>query len=380
MEKKLPIRSFTARLPQWLIAGKPQSSGLALALWWLYARLYLYKVSWVPQPSSIVSYKADTKRLTELLTERRQQAGSIVTVLTKKGGATKTTVSTWLAATLWHATKLAVTIFDLDVGGGNVAKRFAVNPDKTLTSDLFVRLAAQKDDQQWSPEYADMVKYTLADKETGVVIIHSVPKPGESISGIAARRALAKVKTTCHTLIVDTAPGFDVQATRGALAISEVCLVVGDANSGEDLDAIEATLNHPTYNLRENIKQVVIVISGLRWPHLTTRTQYQFAERFKVEPEQIVLIPFDTYIRNKQNIEESHIQARPVRLNALNSRVRHSWYLLANTVSERATAYNMLHSSASLLQDNAPRSEVLIGSEPESVQHLDASSIDVSAR
>jgi MinD-like ATPase involved in chromosome partitioning or flagellar assembly len=262
----------------------------------------------------------------------------IIAVLTTKGGATKTTVSTWLSATLASVNHSSVAIFDVDRGGGKVAKRFGFNPKTVMTTDRFVNhiLAGE------SFDHSTLVRMTESDPLTGVTVFHS--QPGQSVTAEKMETALTVLKTELHTLVIDTGPGVRVPSTNASAAVSNVQVVVGNGNSGDDLSDIAATLAHQPYKLAESYAQdedgnvtafgikdsVVIAISGLHRLKCNTRSQYAFAEQYGVKPEKIVLIPFNRYLR----------QTGRVKLSALEPRTLHAFYQLAARVARIAVLTN----------------------------------------
>lgn len=337
------------RGPAWVLAGKPDKRGIRRALWWFYATWGLYKFSWIPQPRPITSYPQAIAMKKTKINSLRKYSMAIVAVITTKGGATKTTVTTWLAAVLKSIIQFQVSVFDADVGGGKVAKRYALDPTDTMSGIDAVRMITAPHGEQWIPQFEDLVPRVSADLETGVMVFHS--PAGSVIHADEIQATLPAIKSTCHTLVVDSGPGLMVSVTDGLVKQSGVRLIVADINSDEDLDDISSTLDHPEYNLRTEIASVVIVISAVKWLKYNTRTQYAFAKIYGVKPEQVVLIPFNRYLaRNAMSktisasaISASALHSKRVTISALNHKTEYAWCTLAEVVSERAVAYNKKH-------------------------------------
>lgn len=350
---KAPKVSFQEKLPAWVVAGKPQQAGPLRVIWWLYARLNLFKVNWLPMPPERLFYREEIRQISKSLIRRRPLVSkSVVTIATKKGGAGKTTVASWLIAALGTGTKATVAGFDLE-GAGKLAQRFGIDPEKTLTSDLFVRVAAEHDPQRYSPEYADLVRQAQADEESGAIFVHSKARPNGDFSGVATQRGLRYFSGAALMTVVDTPPTFNHHSTRGALGVSQVRVIVGLAEQGETLEDIKTTLENRPYNLTEHLEQVVVVINGVRRRNLNARTRQQFAVRYGVQPEQVILIPYDPYVKNEQHPDEAKAKRRTVKLSAVSPRTQYAWYKLADVVTQRIAAYNAKHPQGSLLIDAA---------------------------
>jgi cellulose biosynthesis protein BcsQ len=368
---------FEKKLPVWVVAGKPRQAGLLRGIWWLYAKLHLYKVGWVPMPPEYLFYEVEIRQLSRAIQRRRQFiSDSLVTIATKKGGAGKTTVASWLMATLGAATKATVGGFDLE-GEGKLAQRFNIDPQQTLKSDTFVRLASDDDTQRFSPEYAALMRQMPADEETGVVVVHSDARPNGDFSGVATQRALMYFSPSVFMTIVDTPPTFNHHSTRGALGVSQVRVVVGLASQGETLEDIKQTLEHRPYRLGDHLEQVVVVISGVRRRNLNARTRYQFANRYGVTPEQVVLVPFARYLEKKDHPDENKAKPRFVSLSAIDPRTKYAWYQLADVVTQRVASYNLKHPKESFLLDTEVSEEEYVDSEE--LQDIESSIGDSTA-
>lgn len=321
---------FAKRLPSWVVAGKPIGRGPRQLLWYYYTHLGLYKLSWMPQPRPFGSYMSQTAELTSAIVKQRQWSMAIITVLTGKGGALKTTTATWLAAILMWIIKLAVAVFDTDGGGGKVAKRFGLHPDETVHSSDVVELVTNGDSKQ-PLTYANLVPHVGADTDTGVMVFHCPAGANVSLKRSHLTAALDTVKTDYHTVVVDTGPGLGVEATYGAVDPATIDVIVGDFNSVDDMDDIQVALDHEPYGFRgKNADRFVICVGAVRWRHYNTRTQYELARRYNVDPDRIVLIPYVKYL----------LKSGRVYIPALSSKALHAWCRLAMAVTQRAVAVN----------------------------------------
>jgi hypothetical protein len=133
---------------------------------------------------------------------------------------------------------------------------------------------------------------------------------GHSISENAMVKTALEIKHRFHTLVIDTSPNLRDPSTFGASAVSTVRIIVGKASSEEDLEDVEQTLNDAGYRLREQLESVVISLSDLPAKDCGTRKQYAFADRFKVRPEQIALVPFDPHLKKVGKVRRSALTPR----------------------------------------------------------------------
>lgn len=319
-----PKMAFETMLPEWVMAGKPPKPGLLLAIWWLYARLALYKFEWIPQPPVRLSYSSAIAELSQRINQNQQRSMSITSVMTTKGGATKTTVSTWLSAVLAAATHKPVAILDVDRGGGKVAKRFGFDPGDVMDTTALVRhvLGGKPFD------FATLNDITRSDGETGVNVFHQLP--GQSTKEENMKHVLGILKTAIHTLVIDTGPGLRVPSTNAAVDVSGVRVVVGNGNSYDDMDSVGETLEHSAYGLQHQLDTVIIAVSALRRRSCNTRSQYRYAERYGVSPSQIVLIPFNRYLQRTGQVKLSKLSR--------DTRTLYAFYELAYRVTEAAIA------------------------------------------
>lgn len=316
-------------LPDWVIAGRPDKNGPRLLLWKLYTVLHLWRISWIPQPRPYGSYTARIPEICNEIVSQRHLSQAIIAVLTSKGGATKTTVSTWLSAILMWITKFVVLVFDADRGGGKAAKRLGLDPSKTLAID---RVSHMIVNMSWKPTYEDLIPVTSADHDTGVMVFHC--PPGVELNEANTKTTLTAVKSTCHTLVIDSGPGLAVPATNGAVAASTVQIIPADFNSGDDLADVQATLDYGPYQRNGlSTDSVVIAISAVPWRKFNTRTQFELARQYGVDPSQVVLIPFVKHL----------LKTRQVGVGSLNAKTLWAWCRLAEAVTKLAIAHNTLN-------------------------------------
>lgn len=288
--KKQSVK-YVSPHPKWALAGEP-AAGPRWILWRLWLALRMYKVSWIPQPRPWGLYAKRAEEMREQLLDIRSRTHAIIVTITTKGGACKTTVTTWLGAAYAALVKKVVIIFDTDSGGGNVLTRFGLEDAETLTSTEVVR-------RRGRIMYKTLTQRAQTDRATGAFLIHS--PAGEEFEGSALGDSIVMLhKVNAHTTVVDTGPGFNKPNTNSAVQVADVIVLTGDFQQREHIGKITKTLDHPSYSLRnsENIGRVIIAVSAVKWRHFNTRTQHALAEKFGVKSDQVVLIPYSLHFKN----------------------------------------------------------------------------------
>ncbi|HTK39638.1 MAG TPA: hypothetical protein VL362_02125 [Patescibacteria group bacterium] len=294
-----------SRYPDWALAGKP-GRGPRLVLWWLWLVLRIYKISWVPQPRAVGLYGLRAAELNQSAIDNRSKSQKIVVVVTAKGGACKTTTSTWKAAIAASFSRLAVILFDTDSAGGKVLKRFRLNSEDAMTSTEVVKRGG-------NISYEELSRRTPTDPNTGVVMIHS--PAGEEFEGDSLGVAVYNMhRASAHTLVVDCGAGFKKVNTDSVIKVADVIVIPADFGSGDyncdDIEDVKETLDYKPYGLREEIGRVVIAVSAVKWRHFNTRTQYALARKFRVAPHQVVLIPYGRYFHKTGSVNLEKLRAK----------------------------------------------------------------------
>jgi pilus assembly protein CpaE len=193
----------------------------------------------------------------------------IITILSPKGGAGKTTASTNLAVGLAKRCPKDVVLVDLDLQFGDVASNLRLSPTSTITDVV----------RRWPCDPAQL-KLALTAHHTGLYTLCAPLNPAEAdeisaehVSGIV--RALHR---SFRYVVVDTDPGLservlsaldvstdmvmicstEVPSIRGLKKALEALDVIGltsaqrllvlnrsNAKVGVDIDALERTIGHP---------------------------------------------------------------------------------------------------------------------------------------
>lgn len=335
-KRDLPkIAHHKKELPPWVVASRPEHWGIRLCLWWVWKQ-FLYRFKWIPQPRPWGSYQRRTSENTSFCIDHRGEAMAIITVVAPKGGSGKTSRSTWGAVSdgaVFHT----VLLCDLDTIGNNAAvRRLSCTPENTMSIDRVAHMITTAE-HPWVPSFSDLV--TRLESYPGGVWIFRCPS-GFKPTVSDTCRVIEALKKSCHTLWVDTGPGVSNDATAGAVRASTIRMLTVLYKRVDSIRGAEIALDHPPYGMKEGdrLRYTLIAVSGVPWRAFNTRTQYEYAERFGVRPDQIVLIPVNQMQRDEEPV-------RPTKLGA-KSGFAESW--LTRRRVELAIEYNLNHPSGDL--------------------------------
>lgn len=175
--------------------------------------------------------------------------GRVLTVLSPKGGAGKTTVATNLAIGLAEAAPGSVALVDLDVQFGDVATALSLEPEYTL--DDVVHGAALRD------PIALKTHLTLHESGLSVVCAPSSPVAADAITAEQISGLLSMLSTQFRFVIVDTAAGLEPR-TLAALdhTTDPVLLSTFDVAGARGLRKEIATLRE--LGMLTNARQVLL--------------------------------------------------------------------------------------------------------------------------
>jgi pilus assembly protein CpaE len=125
--------------------------------------------------------------------------GRVISVVSPKGGAGKTTVATNIAVGLAQQSPHSTVLVDLDVQFGDVASALNLDPEYSLTDA--VSGAASRDSM--------VLKTFLTLHETGLYVLAAPESPAaaDGIRGADIERLLAMLTSEFAFVVVDTAPG-----------------------------------------------------------------------------------------------------------------------------------------------------------------------------
>lgn len=142
-------------------------------------------------------------------------ANTVIVVVSPKGRAGKTMVSTTLGFGIAQATNAPVALVDLDMQFGDVATALALSPEKTIADGVAVgeNLAA--------------LKTMLTTHSSGLHVMCAPTEPvdAERVTSADARTIISTLQRDFPTTIVDTAAGLD-EYTLAALDLATDLVLV----------------------------------------------------------------------------------------------------------------------------------------------------------
>lgn len=144
--------------------------------------------------------------------------GTVIMVVSPKGGAGKTTIATNLAVGLGKAAPKEVVIVDLDLQFGDVANTLRLAPERTIAS-----AAAQAGE----PLDATELKVFLTSHPAGLYALCGPDEPVEAdrVTGELVGQVVRGLATEFRYVVIDTGSGLD-NATLGAVdAATDLVLV-----------------------------------------------------------------------------------------------------------------------------------------------------------
>lgn len=151
--------------------------------------------------------------------QRVDTRGSIIAIVSPKGGVGKTTVSTNIAVGLAKKSPNQVVLVDLDVQFGDVSSALALVPTHTILD--IVKGPAKSD--------LLVLKSFITEHESGLRVIPAPFAPEESsqITSEEITNLLNTLRDEFEYVVVDTAPGFS-ELTLSALELASDTVVVSE--------------------------------------------------------------------------------------------------------------------------------------------------------
>lgn len=299
---KLKRQAWWDDRPAFVQDGKPKS-GPRLVLWYFWVRLRLYKLSFIPQPRPWGVWRYRNDELQSAINTLRDDVRGIVLVFITKGGAMKTTITTWVASALKKASHAEVFGFDADTGGGKLARRYTFGGRKVIdVVKLINRL-------QLGPiSNRDLLDQGCTDEHSGVIISYCPPLekddegnhiPGPNVSQTST--ALENLLEAVSVVFVDGGPGLSNSMIDGAFRVGDVFIQPARYGVDEHYEDIHKVID--TYGLEGKIDDVILVFGAVPWRSFNTRAIHELAQEFGVMPQQIVLLPYNSYMEKLRKVD-----------------------------------------------------------------------------
>lgn len=196
-----------------------------------------------------VQFRRTTAHDAGILVSAMQAPARVLTVLSPKGGAGKTTVATNLAIGLAEAAPGSVALVDLDVQFGDVATALSLDPEYSL--DDVVHGAALRD------PIALKTHMTLHESGLSVVCAPDSPAIADGITAEQVSALLSMLASQFRFVVVDTAAGLEPR-TLAALdhTTDPVLLSTFDVPGARGLRKELATLRE--LGMLTNARQVLL--------------------------------------------------------------------------------------------------------------------------
>ncbi|HUR23369.1 MAG TPA: P-loop NTPase [Acidimicrobiales bacterium] len=143
--------------------------------------------------------------------------GRVITVMSPKGGAGKTTVATNLATQLAHMAPGRVAILDLDLQFGDVASALGLGPQSTMADAA--RAHGKLD--------STAIKVFLEPHPSGLFVLAGPHFPAEAddVSAVTAGHVVDILAAEFSHVVVDTAAGLDEHALAAAERSDDIVFV-----------------------------------------------------------------------------------------------------------------------------------------------------------
>jgi pilus assembly protein CpaE len=162
---------------------------------------------------------AARRRATSTILAQREEAprGRVITVMSPKGGAGKTTVATNLATRLALSAPGRVAIMDLDLQFGDVASALGLGPQATIADAA--RLGNQLD--------STALKVFLEPHPSGLYALVGphFPAEAEEVSAVTVGDMIDILAEEFEYVVIDTAAGLDEYALSAAERADDIVLV-----------------------------------------------------------------------------------------------------------------------------------------------------------
>jgi MinD-like ATPase involved in chromosome partitioning or flagellar assembly len=307
---------FVSKLPDWVVAFKPDTSvrnPLGKAKWWIYAWTKLYAVAWISPPSTIVGERRIIQENEIYALNARDEISGVICTTSNNGGSSKSTVIQWLGASLGQGLRSRPALLGMDIGADKTVLRFKQNESEILSVSELINM--NKQGKLFSPR--DLQGMTKTDAASGMVLFKAI-QPDEATRDFAISdtiKVIKYVRELYPLTLIDGGPGLNQRSNDGVLQVADIALITNRGISQEAMVNIRATLHHPNYNLVARRDKVIVVISAVKPKQFNTRTQFYVAEQCGVDPDNVVLIPYDRYLDDHVmvNLKRIHLSALSVR-------------------------------------------------------------------
>ncbi len=223
-----------------------------------------------------------------------------IVVISRKGGAGKTTTSLMLGHTLAANRGDRVVALDANPDAGSLAHRMRRETTNTVTSLLAER--------EWITRYADMRGFTSQAPDTRLEVVASDddPRITQALGELDYRRAIEVLDRHYNLVLVDTGTGILDSAIQGILAEADQLVVVmppaldGARVAAMTLDWLEE------HRYTELVRDAVAVVNAV---HGNGQLEIErIEEHFSARCKAVVRIPWDPVLQAGAHTALSDLQ------------------------------------------------------------------------
>ncbi len=316
---KLSRRERLEMYHPWVLHIKPteEESRWIRATYWMFVFLRMYRWPDFFQPRTYSRSRKHVGKIRVAVAAVRKFSQGVITVTVGKGGASKTTVATFVAAILNFCHGMNTWLCDIDPNGSRATRRFALIDVPTLTTNEITQWVMSKSrlgkvllTSQWFIDHlaTDELSNNLFVSQSAVVEDDLLSS--QMISAEAMETTIEASRPAMHTIVADCGPSVGHGVSHGAINSSEVRIIVSLGDAEEAISDIATALNNHKWNLRskEREESVLVVVSGLPRRRCNLRTQYRLAAQLDIAPHKVKFIPNDRYLRQKGRVNQRKLQ------------------------------------------------------------------------
>ena len=318
--------------PAWWIASRPskQLNGwmywFYLSLWKIADVLRIYRIKprngnpvdlkvrknkRIRMPYYIGSKRKAIEWYRRYMRAMREPLLATVATVSRKGGVFKTGVSMWLSAIFAMATNNQCAVIDFDSTANKAmlqrgGKHQFYNIDgRTGNFDLNVVIDGILN-YQWQPMSTDAQALFPRHDQSGLYMVSPSEPTHTNVAETA--QVLRSLMSVFPLRFVDTTPGEKEVNTVSIMQISDILLLIDEDNI-EGWNRIkrfrEGTKKADGTSFDKGLRDRThfIVIGQVPMDRYNMRYRYALAHHLDVSPDQLILIPEDTYIREIKTLD-----------------------------------------------------------------------------
>jgi len=318
--------------PPWVMASCPKTFGWASLYWFFYTALRLYNRKWIkwPAPRFVGNYMREAVLNIKYVNSIRKWVRGIIVSAALKGGTGKSTAASWLNFYFAWFIDLVSLGLDDDTSNTSLGRRHGIELDGSdaLLAKQMMELILN---HEFEPTKDQLMQLVAIDSLSKAYVLPNAE--GVEINDEQMEKVVRTLKKPTDTLIIDAAPGIKEQNTIGAVKASGVTILSAHLNAEDDIHGITEALKYGPYKLRQRTDghTTIVMLNSVTPKHFNRRTQYEMAEKFGLEPEHVVLIPYNQRLHDSQRVDSTKVPAK----------VHYAWTWLLRVVADALMSYNV---------------------------------------